>query len=537
MDDIKVVEPGDIPPDVIEPSEIVSEADLAASTDISADDAPAAVFDAPAAPVERKTPASTTSASAATVASFDRPRVTDYEVDTVRKPPQSIESEQAVLGGLLLDNNAFDQVADVITADDFYRRDHRLIYEKIEQMCVEGSPADVVTVYGALDAEKRAQEVGGLQYLNMLATGTPSAANIRRYAEIVRDRSILRQLVSAGDTIATEALSPQSDNITEILDKAQSLVFAIDEKSNKGKKGFRQLNELAASVTRELQTLYQMKSEDDVTGLPTGFIELDRFTAGLHKGDLVIVAGRPAMGKTSFAMNIAENAGINLKMPVAVFSMEMPSEQLAKRMISSIGRIDAQKMRRARFEDSDWQHYTETVARMNKLPFFIDDTPGLTVNELRARARRLSKRVGHLALIVVDYLQLMSGSTRNGSSDNRAAEIAEISRGLKSLAKEMEVPVIALSQLNRGVDARTDHRPVMSDLRESGSIEQDADTILFIYRDEVYNKDSPDKAVAEVIIGKQRSGPTGTVRLRFDGQFTRFDNLAQDVQLPPEMRQ
>lgn len=532
MDDIKVVEPGDLPPaDVIDPvsepddTAAVSEADLAdvvIPTDVSAHEEPVAA----SVPMMG--------------ASFDRPRETaaaSEDVSSIRRPPQSIESEQAVLGGLLLDNNAFDQVADVIGPDDFYRRDHRLIFEKIQAMCIEGQPADVVTVYGALQAEGKAQEVGGLQYLNSLATGTPSAANIRRYSEIVRDRSILRQLVTAGDTISTTALAPQTENISQLLDQAQQLVFAIDEKSNKGKKGFRPLNELAANVTRELQALYQEKSREDVTGLSTGFIQLDRMTSGLQKGDLIIVAGRPSMGKTSFAMNIAEYAGMSLKMPVAVFSMEMTSEQLAKRLISSVGRIDAQKMRKARFEDSDWQHYTEVVARMNKLPFYIDDTQGLTVNEVRARARRLAKNTGPLSLIVVDYLQLMSGSARFAGTDNRAAEIAEISRGLKGLAKEMNVPVIALSQLNRGVDARTDRRPVMSDLRESGAIEQDADMILFIYRDEVYHKDTPDKAVAEIIIGKQRNGPTGTVRMRFDGQFTRFDNLAEDVSLPPEMQQ
>lgn len=461
----------------------------------------------------------------------------DTEVASVRRPPQSIESEQSVLGGLLLDNNAFDLVADVIGPDDFYRHDHRLIYEKIQQMCTAGQPADVVTVFTALDSEGKAQETGGLAYLSNLATGTPSAANIRRYAEIVRDRSILRQLVTAGDQIATSALAPQTGDVSQLLDQAQSVVFAIDEKSNKGKKGFRVLNELAADVTRELQALYQIKSSDDVTGLPTGFTVLDRMTSGLQKGDLIIVAGRPSMGKTSFALNIAEYAGLSLKMPVAVFSMEMTSVQLAKRLISSVGRIDAQKMRRARFDDTDWSHYTEVVANMAKAPFYIDDTQGLTVNELRARARRLVRKTGPLSLIVVDYLQLMSGSARAAAAENRAAEISEISRGLKGLAKEMDVPVIALSQLNRGVDARTDKRPVMSDLRESGAIEQDADVILFIYRDEVYNKETPDKNVAEIIIGKQRNGPTGIVRMRFDGMFTCFDNLAEDVNVPPEMAQ
>ena len=461
----------------------------------------------------------------------------DAEVASVRRPPQSIESEQCILGGLMLDNHAFDLVADVVNPDDFYRRDHRLIYEKIYEMCNGGRPADVVTVSTELEGEGRAQEVGGLPYLNSLVNSTPSAANIRRYAEIVRDRSILRQLITAGDTIATSALSPESANVAQLLDQAQSIVFAIDEKSNKGKKGFRVLNDLAGEVTHELQTLYQMRSTDDVTGLPTSFVRLDRMTAGLQKGDLIIIAGRPSMGKTSFAMNIAEYAGLGLKMPVAVFSMEMSSVALAKRLISSVGRIDAQKMRKGRLDDADWARYTEVVGNMSKAPFYIDDTPALTVNELRSRARRLVRKTGPLALIVVDYLQLMSGSSRNGGNENRATEISEISRGLKGLAKEMDVPVIALSQLNRSVDARPDKRPVMSDLRESGAIEQDADIIMFIYRDEVYNKETVDKNVAEIIIGKQRNGPTGIVRMRFDGQFTRFDNLAEDASLPPEMQQ
>ena len=462
--------------------------------------------------------------------------VADPEVAALRRPPQSIESEQSVLGGLMLDNNAFDLVADVLVPEDFYRRDHRVIYEKIQEMCSAGRPADIVTVYGELESEGKSQEVGGLAYLNNLVNATPAAANIRRYAEIVRDRSILRQLISAGDQIATSALSPESANVAQLLDAAQSAVFAIDERSNKGKKGFRVLNDLTADVTKELNQLYQMHSTDDVTGLPTSFTHLDRMTSGLQKGDLIIIAGRPSMGKTSFAINIAEYAGLTLKMPVAVFSMEMSSVQLAKRLISSVGRIDAQKMRRGRLEDDDWARYTSVVANMAKAPFYIDDTPALTVNELRSRARRLVRKTGPLSLIVVDYLQLMTGSSRS-SSENRATEISEISRGLKGLAKEMDVPVIALSQLNRSVDARPDKRPVMSDLRESGAIEQDADIIMFIYRDWVYHKDTPDQNVAEIIIGKQRNGPTGTVRMRFDGEFTRFDNLAENIDVPPEMMQ
>ena len=307
-------------------------------------------------------------------------RLGDVDLQAVRLPPQSVESEQSVLGGLMLDNNAFDQVADVVTPEDFYRREHRLIYEKIAQMCSEGRPADIVTVYGELEAEDKAREVGGLAYLNSLVNSTPAAANIRRYAEIVRDRSILRQLISAGEDIATSALSPEAADVPTLLDQAQAKVFAIDEKSNKGKRGFRVLEDLAGEVTQEMQSLYQMRDSSEVTGLPTGFKKLDMMTSGLQKGDLIIVAGRPSMGKTSLAMNIAEYAGLTLKMPVAIFSMEMSSVQLCKRLISSVGRIDAQKMRRARFNDGDWSRYTETVSLMSQAPFYIDDTGNLSVN-------------------------------------------------------------------------------------------------------------------------------------------------------------
>lgn len=457
----------------------------------------------------------------------------DEEVAAVRRPPQSIESEQCVLGGLLLDNNAYDTVADILTPDDFYRHDHRIIYQTISKMLSDAKACDVVTVYGELQAIGKADEVGGMSYLNSLVNATPSAANIRRYAEIVRDRSVLRQLVTAGDQIATMALAPQVDDVSKTLDTAQALVFAIDEKSSRAKKGFRRADDLAGDLTQELERLYQLKATTDVTGLSTGFSALDRMTAGLQKGDLVIVAGRPSMGKTSFAMNMAEYAGFRDRMPVGVFSMEMSGLQIVRRLASSMGRIDAQKMRRGRLDNDDWQRYSELLQRFNDAPFYIDDTPGLTVSELRARARRLARRTGSLGLIVVDYLQLMTGSSGGSKSENRATEISEISRGLKGLAKELDVPVIALSQLNRGVDSRDNKRPVMSDLRESGAIEQDADMILFIYRDEVYNPETPDKNVAEIIIGKQRNGPIGTVKLRFDGKYTRFDNLATGADLPP----
>ena len=466
----------------------------------------------------------------------EAPRLRDPVVDGIRRPPQSVESEQCVLGGILLDNNALSVVTDILEPDDFYRPDHRIIFEKMIGLERNAKPIDVVTLFEELRIQKRDVEVGGLQYLISLSNATPSAANIRRYAEIVRDRSVLRRLVGVGEEIATSALAPQTGDVSELLDKAQRLVYEINERSSKGRTGFQPLGKVAGVVTEEINMLYQNRDTSDVTGIPTGFSKLDRMTAGLQGGDLIIVAGRPSMGKTAFAMNIAEHTGMQQRLPVAVFSMEMSAEALTKRLISSRGRIDAQKLRRGRLDQDDWNRFAGVVKDMDQAQFFIDDTPGLTVNEVRSRARRLAQRTGGLSLIVLDYLQLMSGSGSASSSENRATEISEISRGLKSLAKEMNVPLVALSQLNRGVDARTDKRPLMSDLRESGAIEQDADVILFIYRDEVYNKDSPDnKNRAEVIIGKQRNGPTGIVNLRFDGQFTRFDNLAEDIDVPAGM--
>ncbi len=437
----------------------------------------------------------------------------------------------------MLDTNAFEIVSDILSVDDFYRREHQIIYEAIERLASNAKPVDAVTVLGELQAIGKVQDVGGMQYLDALVHSTPSAANIRRYAEIVRERSILRQLISAGDEIVSLAYSPEAADVPQLLDQIQTKIFAIDENSNRGKKGFVHLPEVAADVTKEVQALYEQHSNDDVTGLPTGFMKLDRMLTGLHPSDLVIVAGRPSMGKTSFALNIVEYVGIVLKLPVAIFSMEMSADQLAKRFISSTGRVDAQKIRRARLDNTDWQRFTDAVAEMSKAPIYIDDSSALTVNEVRARARRLARKSGPLSLIVVDYLQLMSGGSRAGSStENRATEISEISRGLKNLAKEMNAPVIALSQLNRAVESRGDRRPMMSDIRESGAIEQDADVIMFIYRDVVYNKDCAEPNKAEIIIGKQRNGPIGTVALRFDGEFTRFDNLAEETELPPELR-
>ena len=451
------------------------------------------------------------------------PPAIDREVAALRLPPHSVEAEQSVLGGLLLDNSAFDRVADVLREDDFYRFDHKLIWQQISRLIERSQPADVVTVFEALQSAGKAQEIGGLAYLNALAQETPSAANIRRYAEIVRDRGILRKLISTSDEISTTALNPQGKETRQILDEAESRIFQISEEGSRGASGFQPLQELLGKVVERVDQLYSQANQSEVTGVPTGFADLDRMTSGLQPGDLVIVAGRPSMGKTSIALNMGEHVAIDQGLPVAVFSMEMGATQLAMRMVCSVGRLDQQRLRTGRLLDDDWPRLTSAIQKMQEAQLYIDETPALNSLELRSRARRMSRQCGQLGLIIVDYLQLM-GAVSTG--ENRATEISEISRGLKALAKELQCPVIALSQLNRSLEQRPNKRPVMSDLRESGAIEQDADVILFIYRDEVYNPDSADKGTAEVIIGKQRNGPIGTVRLTFVGQYTKFENFA-----------
>jgi replicative DNA helicase len=430
-----------------------------------------------------------------------------------------------VLGGLLLENAAWDKIGDVVRVEDFYRYDHRLIYTTIQRLIDRSQPADVITVFEALQATNKADDVGGLQYLNDLAQSTPSAANIRRYAEIVRDRGILRRLIAVGDEIAESAFNTQGRETRTLLDEAESKVFSIAEAGSRGTKGFVSLQPLLTEAVTRIDELYHRDNPSDITGVATGFADLDQKTSGLQAGDLIIVAGRPSMGKTAFALNIGESVAIDLGLPVAVFSMEMGGAQLAMRMIGSVGKLDQHKVRTGRLTDEDWPKLTHAIQKMQNAQMFIDETPALSTLELRARARRLARQCGKLGLIIVDYLQLMSGGN-NGSGENRATEVAEISRSLKALAKELDVPVIALSQLNRSLEQRPNKRPVMSDLRESGSLEQDADLILFIYRDEVYNEDSQDKGTAEIIIGKQRNGPIGSVRLTFVGTYTRFENYS-----------
>ena len=447
----------------------------------------------------------------------------DNQLDAIKLPPHSVEAEQSVLGGLLLENSAWERIADLITEQDFYRHDHRLIYRHITKLLDASKPADVVTTSESLESSQELNTVGGLAYLGALAQNTPSAANIRRYAEIVRDRAILRGLVAVGTSIADSAYSPLGRSASELLDQAEGQVFEIAEAGARGKKGFIELPVLLTQVVDRIDMLFQRDNPSDITGIPTGFTDLDQKTSGLQPGDLIIVAGRPSMGKTAFSLNIAENVALESGLPVAIFSMEMAGTQLVMRMMGSVGKLDQHKVRTGRLQDEDWQRLTYAVGKLNEAPLYIDESAALTALELRARARRLHRQCGKLGLIVIDYIQLMS-STRQG--ENRATEISEISRSLKALAKELDVPVIALSQLNRSLEQRPNKRPVMSDLRESGAIEQDADVILFIYRDEVYNPETPEKGIAEIIISKQRNGPIGSLRLAFLGEYTRFENLA-----------
>ncbi|MBU4612169.1 replicative DNA helicase [Achromobacter sp. GG226] len=447
----------------------------------------------------------------------------DPQVEGLRVPPHSIEAEQSVLGGLLLDNAAWDRIADVIGEGDFYRYDHRLIYQHIARLIGLSRPADVITVFESLQTAGKIDDMGGLAYLNSLAQNTPSAANIRRYAEIVRDRGVLRKLVTVADEISAGAFNPQGKETRQLLDEAESRIFQIAEEGSRGNAGFQEIQPLLGQVVDRIDELYHREGDTEVTGVPTGFVDLDKMTSGLQGGDLVIVAGRPSMGKTSFSMNIGEHVAIEQGLPVAVFSMEMGAAQLAMRMLGSVGLLDQHRLRTGKLEADDWPRVTHAIQRMQQAQLYIDETPALSAMEVRARARRLARQCGKLGLIIIDYLQLMGGS---GNGENRATEISEISRSMKGLAKELDCPLIALSQLNRSLEQRPNKRPVMSDLRESGAIEQDADLILFIYRDEVYNPDTPDKGTAEIIIGKQRNGPIGTVRMTFQGSSTRFLNFS-----------
>jgi replicative DNA helicase len=450
--------------------------------------------------------------------------------EQVNTPPASVEAEQALLGGLMLDNHSWDKVAGRVSDIDFYRADHRLIFQAIASLAERNSPRDAVTLSEHLELRNELADAGGLGYLGSLVKDTPSAANIVAYADIVRERSLLRELIEVGNDIAASAFRPEGRPAKEVVDEAERRVFEIAEKGIRGKSEFRSLKDFCAPLVDELDRRHS--EGKDITGLSTGYKKFDELTQGLQKGDLIILAGRPSMGKTTLALNIAEYAAFNPAepIPVAVFSMEMGSEQLALRFVSSLGRVSQGHLRNGRFSDADWPKITGAIQQMSEAPLFIDDTPALTPGDVRSRARRLKRQHG-IGLIVIDYLQLMSSG---GNVENRATEISEISRKLKALARELELPIIVLSQLNRSVEQRPDKRPVMSDLRESGAIEQDADLITFIYRDEVYNDESPRKGQADIIIAKHRNGEIGDFTLTFRGQFSRFENYVPEFDLPPE---
>jgi len=435
-------------------------------------------------------------------------------------PPHSQEAEQSVIGALMLDNRAWDRIADRISDIDFYRNEHRLIFQAMKALAQRNQPFDVLTVAEALKVQQHLEPAGGEAYLYELAQNTPSAANITAYADIVRERSVLRALIATGTDIVESAFQPDGRDIKTLLDSAETRIFQIAEQRADGN-GPVPIGDLLAKATDRIDTLY--RSGKTITGLETGFKDFDNMTAGLQPGDFIIIAGRPSMGKTVLGMNIAEHAAIKGDKPILVFSLEMPAESIAMRLMSSLGRIDQHKVRTGRLSDDDWPRITSAVSMLSGANLFIDDTSALSPNEIRTRARRLAREQGSLGLIVVDYLQLMQVP---GSKENRVMEVSEISRSLKAIAKELSVPVVALSQLNRSLESRTDRRPVMSDLRESGSLEQDADLIAFIYRDEVYHEDSPDKGIAEIIIRKHRNGPIGDFRLTFLGKYTRFENFS-----------
>ncbi|WP_432456086.1 replicative DNA helicase [Agarivorans sp. QJM3NY_29] len=447
----------------------------------------------------------------------------DSQLDQLKAPPHSIEAEQAVLGGLMLDNNAWDNVAEQVVEQDFYQRAHQHIFAAMTRLAEAGQPIDLVTVSEELERQEHLEDIGGFAYLGEIAKNTPSAANIRAYAEIVRERAVTRELIAVANEIADSCYEPQGRKSSDLLDFAESKVFKIAESRANANEGPVEVKSLLADTIDRIEELYKAPN-DGVTGVSTGFADLDKKTSGLQGSDLIIVAARPSMGKTTFAMNLCEYAAMTQDKPVLIFSLEMPSEQIMMRMLASLGRIDQTKIRTGSLDDDDWARLSSTMGLMaEKSKMYVDDSSGLTPTEVRSRARRVARESGGLSMIMIDYLQLMQVP---GLSENRTLEIAEISRSLKSLAKELNVPVVALSQLNRGLEQRADKRPINSDLRESGSIEQDADLIMFIYRDEVYHEDSANKGMAEIIIGKQRNGPIGRVPLTFQGHFSRFDNWA-----------
>ncbi len=452
-----------------------------------------------------------------------RQAVDDAVAAELRTPPHSLEAEQCVLGALLVDNSAWDKLVDAVGEADFYRDDHRRIFRHVGALIEKGRPADVVTVFESIQSSPDRDQTGGIAYLGSLAQAVPSAVHARRYAEIVRERSVQRHLAQVASEIAEEALQPLGKDIAQLLDEAESRIFRIAESRTRTGQDFLDIKQVIARVLERVDSLYHQENKSDVTGVPTGFIDVDKMTAGFQPGELIVIAGRPSMGKTALALNIAEHVAVHNGLPVAVFSMEMSGTQLASRLLGSLAVVDQHLMRTGNLTDAQWSALSEAMAKLHDAPIYIDETGALNILEIRGRTRRLKRQYGKLGLVVVDYLQLMSPAQQG---ENRATEISEISRGLKALAKEIDAPVVALSQLNRAVDQRPDKRPVMSDLRESGAIEQDADVILFIYREAVYKPDLPEeqRGIAEVIVGKQRNGPIGTVKMTFRGKHTRFEN-------------
>lgn len=447
----------------------------------------------------------------------------DGQVENVKMPPHSIEAEQSVLGGLMLDNERWDNVSERVSSQDFYSRPHRIIFGEMQRLLEQGQPIDLITLSESLEQRDQLDSVGGFAYLAELSKNTPSAANINAYADIVRERAVVREMIAVANEIADAGYEPQGRSSEDLLDLAESKVFQIAENRTNKDEGPKSVAMILEDTVTRIEQLYQ-RPHDGVTGVSTGFNDLDKKTAGLQKSDLIIVAARPSMGKTTFAMNLCENAALTQEKPVLIFSLEMPGEQIMMRILASLSRVDQTKIRTGQLDDEDWARISSTMGLLlEKKNMYIDDSSGLTPTEVRSRARRIFREHGGLSLIMIDYLQLMRVPSL---TENRTLEIAEISRSLKALAKELQVPVVALSQLNRSLEQRSDKRPVNSDLRESGSIEQDADLIMFIYRDEVYNDNSEEKGIAQIIIGKQRNGPIGTTRLTFQGQWSRFDNYA-----------
>ena len=444
----------------------------------------------------------------------------DQQIQQLKIPPHSIEAEQALLGALLYDIEGWQRIDGKLNPIDFYRGDHRLIFTTIQELAESGKPIDILTVADHLEQQSKLEDAGGRPYLAMLASETTGATNITAYADIIRERSIVRQLIGAGSKIVDNGFNPEGRTCAELLEEAEKSVFAIAEQGTKAGEGLLDINTVLQASLQRLEELG--KIEDGITGAPTGLSEFDNMTSGLQNGDMIVVAGRPSMGKTTFAMNIVEAVALSTKKPIAVFSLEMPAEQLVMRMFSSLGRSEQTNLRKGKLDAHEMQRLVSATKQLNQTKIFIDDAGGLSPSEMRARARRLKRDHKDLGLIMVDYLQLMKVP---GLGDQRVAEVSEISRSLKLMARELEVPVIVLSQLNRSLEQRPNKRPIMSDLRESGAIEQDADLICFVYRDELYNPESPEKGIAEIIIGKQRNGPIGTVKVAFQGKFSRFTDL------------